>query len=120
TVTTPPTSQDCTSVQVGIGQSISSNLSVGDCRSPSRGVEFFADRYSFNGTAGQRLILTLAQGSAGLDPYLYLIGPDGYVLTQDDDSFTDGVAPDPGPGSRIPTGQAARLHCLRPVSTSPR
>ena len=104
TVTTPPTSQDCTSVQVGIGQSISSNLSVGDCRSPSRGVEFFADRYSFNGTAGQRLILTLAQGSAGLDPYLYLIGPDGYVLTQDDDSFTDGVAPDPGPGSRIPTG----------------
>jgi hypothetical protein len=97
TLTPPPTSQNCTSVQTGIGQSISTNLSTGDCRSPSRGVDFFADRYSFNGIAGQRLILTLAQGSAGLDPYLYLIGPDGYVLTQDDDS-------NGGASSRIPTG----------------
>ena len=97
TLTTPPTSQDCTSVQMGIGQSISSNLSTGDCRSPSRGVEFFADRYSFNGTAGQRIAITLAQGSASLDPYLYLIGPDGYVLAQDDDG-------NGGSSSRIPLG----------------
>ena len=95
TVSPPPTSQDCTPAGMGIGQSISSTLSTSDCRSPSRGVAFFADRYSFNGTAGQRVIITLAQGSAGYDPYLYLIGPSGYVLAQDDDG-------NGGASSRIP------------------
>jgi Metallo-peptidase family M12/Calx-beta domain/Bacterial pre-peptidase C-terminal domain len=104
TALSPPTSQNCTTVDLGLGHSLSTNLSTTDCRSPSRGVEFFADRYSFNGNAGQRVVISASQGSFSLDPYLYLIGPDGYVLTQDDDSQNDGVLPEPGPGARIPTG----------------
>ncbi|HET9713201.1 MAG TPA: M12 family metallo-peptidase, partial [Pyrinomonadaceae bacterium] len=40
TLTPPPTPQDCTTVPLGFN-SLSSNLSISDCRSPSRGVEFF-------------------------------------------------------------------------------
>jgi Reprolysin family propeptide./Reprolysin (M12B) family zinc metalloprotease./Calx-beta domain./Bacterial pre-peptidase C-terminal domain. len=64
------------------------SLTNSDCRSPSRGSTFFADRYTFNATAGQRFIMSVTQNPTGpgLDPYIYLIGPDGYVMAQDDDS----------------------------------
>ena len=94
--TPPPTSQDCPTTPLA-GNSANGNLANGDCRSPSRGVEHFADRISFNGTAGQRLSITMNSTGGGLDPYMYLIGPDGYFIAQDDDgtgSFN----------SRIPAG----------------
>ena len=95
TSTPPPTSQDCSTTPLA-GFSASGSLASGDCRSPSRGVEHFADRYSFNGTAGQRLTITMNQSGGNLDPYLFLIEPDGYFLTQDDDS-------NGGVNSRIPS-----------------
>ncbi|HKY45811.1 MAG TPA: M12 family metallo-peptidase, partial [Pyrinomonadaceae bacterium] len=89
-----PTLQDCPVTPLG-GSSANGSLGAGDCRSPSRGVEHFADRYSFSGNAGQRLSITL-NTTSGLDPYLFLIGPDGYVVAQDDDG--NGSV-----NSRIPT-----------------
>ena len=100
TATPPPTSQDCTSTPLPPGGFVIGTLSPSDCRSPSRGVEHFADRYSFNGTAGQRLSITMGQGTAGIDPYVYLIAPDGYFLAQDDDG-------NGGVSSRIPTGSGS-------------
>lgn len=61
------------------------SLASSDCRSPSRGVGFFADRYSFQGTAGTRLTITMSQSGSTFDPYLYLIGPSGFVISQNDD-----------------------------------
>ncbi len=86
TLTPPPTSQDCVTTPLPITLFTNGSLGPGDCRSPSRGVQQFADRYSFNGTAGQRLSITMNATGGTLDPYMYLIAPDGYFLTQDDDS----------------------------------
>ena len=82
---TPPPSEDCTTTSLeASGLTAAGSLSGSDCRSPSRGVEYFADRYTFNGAAGQRVAISMVSTS-GVDPYLYLIAPDGYVLSQNDD-----------------------------------
>ena len=57
TVTPSPTLQDC--AVTPLAGSANGTLGAGDCRSPSRGVEHFADRYSFSGNAGQRVSITL-------------------------------------------------------------
>ena len=93
TATPPPASQDCPTTP--FAGSANGTLGAGDCRSPSRGVEQFADRYTFNANAGQRVSFTMNVTSGSLDPYLYLIGPDGYVVAQDDDGNS-------GVNSRIP------------------
>ena len=98
TATPAPTFQDCPVTPLS-GSSANGSLGPSDCRSPSRGVEHFADRYSFNGNAGQRVTITMNTSSGGLDPYIYLIGPDGYVVAQDDDG-------NGGVNSRIPFGTA--------------
>ncbi|HKG80039.1 MAG TPA: M12 family metallo-peptidase, partial [Pyrinomonadaceae bacterium] len=97
TATPPPTSQDCATTPIAPGGSLSGNLTTGDCRSPSRGVDFFADRYSFNGTAGQRMLITMTQTGGNIDPFLYLIGPDGYFVALDNDG-------NGGVNARIPSG----------------
>jgi hypothetical protein len=84
TATPPPTSQDCPTTPIAPGATLSGNLAAGDCRSPSRGVAFFADRYTFDGTMGQQVVISMNQTSGTLDPYLYLITPDGYVIDQAD------------------------------------
>jgi len=95
TAAPPPSFPDCVTTPISFGVARNGNLASGDCRSPSRGVEFFADRYSFSGTAGQRVFITM-NSSSGVDPYLYLIGPDGYVVNQNDDVNV------PNTNSRIP------------------
>ena len=96
TLGAPPTSPTCSSTQIALGGSVNGSLSSGDCRSDLRGVDHLADRFTFTGTAGQRLIITMNATGGGLDPYVYLIAPDGYVMGQDDDSNGGG-------NSRIPT-----------------
>ncbi|HLA09308.1 MAG TPA: M12 family metallo-peptidase, partial [Pyrinomonadaceae bacterium] len=82
----PPPAPACSETSLSATtQSIGGNLSNTDCRSPSRGVRFFADRYSFNAVAGQQVRITMNRTGTTLDPYLYLIGPDGFVMVQDDD-----------------------------------
>jgi uncharacterized protein (TIGR03437 family) len=83
----------CTATPITLGQPRNGALAQGDCLSPLRGGNRFADRYSFSGTAGQQVVLS--QSSTAFDSYLYLIGPNGALLAQDDDGG-DGV------NSRIP------------------
>jgi hypothetical protein len=87
--------QACAPSSISFGQTINGNLSVLDCRSPARGGQYYADQYSFNGTAGQRIAVTLS--SSAYDTYLYLRGTSGSVIAQDDDGGG-------GTNSRIPTG----------------
>ncbi len=79
----PPAFPECVPVAVNVdGGPINGSLSPGDCRSPSRGVSFFADHYSFNGLAGQRVFVTMTRTSGSVVPQIYLIGPDGYFVQQ--------------------------------------
>jgi hypothetical protein len=48
-----------------------------------RGLDVFYDTYAFEGEAGESVTLSLS-ASMG-DPYLYLLGPDGTVVAEDDD-----------------------------------
>jgi len=82
---TGPGFPSCVETPIDSGLFANGTLASSDCRSPSRGVGFFADRYSFQGTAGTRLNITMSQSASALDSYLYLIGPSGFVIAQDDD-----------------------------------
>jgi hypothetical protein len=85
TSTPPPTSQQCQEIPLDPSGNASGQIANTDCASPSRGVQFFADRYTFNGTIGQQISITLDRTSGDLNPYLYLIAPDGFVISQVDD-----------------------------------
>jgi len=75
--------------------SVTGALTTDDCRSPLRGSNYYADRYSFTGTAGDRVSIELSSGN--FDTYLYLIGPGGSVVAENDDGGA-------GSDSRIPPG----------------
>lgn len=87
TATPPPTSEDCVATPVFPGV-INGSLGPSDCRSPSRGVDFFADRYTFEATMGQQVFISMSAIPFGsFAGYVYFIGPDGYVIDQGDPGF---------------------------------
>jgi hypothetical protein len=98
----PPAFPTCVDVPIEPGVAMSGALSTTDCRSPSRGLSYFADRYSFPGQAGQRLNITMNTASPELVSFLYLIGPDGSVITQD--AFSNGNS-----SARIPPSGSLTL-----------
>lgn len=80
----PPAPSLCSETPLSLSvQIVNGSLATSDCRSQSRGVTFYADMYSFQGIAGQQVIITMNRTGTVLDPYLYLIGPTGYVIMQD-------------------------------------
>jgi len=78
----PPSFPTCVETPIEVGAVISGALAATDCRSPSQGFHYFADRYSFNGQIGQRVSITMTRGTTALDPNLFLIGPDGTIIAQ--------------------------------------
>jgi hypothetical protein len=75
----------CSITSINYGQTVNASLSVSDCRSSQRSLSF-ADQYSFAGSAGDQIRIEMsASGSPVVDTYLYLIGPAGNVLTENDD-----------------------------------
>ncbi|HEY7784196.1 MAG TPA: M12 family metallo-peptidase, partial [Pyrinomonadaceae bacterium] len=96
----PPSTTPC--IETPIAGAVNATLDASDCRSPARGVGFFADRFSFNATAGDQITITMTRSGTSLDPYLFLIGPTGMVLIQNDDSGG-------GQNSRIPSSSELTL-----------
>lgn len=79
----PQSFPPCVPVPINVdGVPVNGSLTSGDCRSPSRGINYFADQYSFNGLSGQRISVTLNRFSGNMAPQIYLIGPDGYFVQQ--------------------------------------
>ncbi|MBY0505997.1 MAG: pre-peptidase C-terminal domain-containing protein [Bryobacteraceae bacterium] len=78
----------CAVGPIAPGAAVSGQLTANQtCRSAYAGAARFAARYTFNGTAGQQVRLLLQ--SPTLDTYLYLIGPNGSIAAEDDDSAGD-------------------------------
>lgn len=86
---------NCAATAINIGQGVSASLDTTDCRSRVRGVQYYADRYSFYASAGQQVAISLM--SSAFDTYLYLLGPDKSVIGQDDNGGG-------GTDSRVPPG----------------
>ena len=82
----------CAPTPISIGQTVNGNLSTNDC---PLGDGTFYDAYSFNGTAGQRVAISMTSNE--FDTFLILNRPDGTILTIDDDGGG-------GTNSRIPSG----------------
>ncbi|MCI0490916.1 MAG: hypothetical protein L0229_30355, partial [Blastocatellia bacterium] len=77
----------CVTMQISSGQTISGSLTSDDCTSLTR-ANRFADRFVFNGTAGQRADILIT--AANYDSFLILYGPTGNVLAQADNSGQGG------------------------------
>ena len=85
----------CVVTAINTSQSINGALTPSDCQSSLRiidGSRPRADRYSFDATAGQAVVIAL--DSATIDTYLYLLDANGSVIAENDDSRAG--------GSRIP------------------
>jgi len=70
-------------MQLAAGLTGCEELSTSDQRSTIRGTSFYADRYYFFGSIGQQIAITST--SQALNSYLYLVGPDGSLIAEDND-----------------------------------
>lgn len=106
----------CAVTRISYGQTINASLSTSDCRSSQR-TTTYADQYSFSGEAGDQIRVEMTSTATPvLDTYLYLIGPGGTVLTENDDIIFPGNI-----NSRIPingffTLPAAGLYLIESTS----
>ncbi|MBS1787158.1 MAG: pre-peptidase C-terminal domain-containing protein [Acidobacteria bacterium] len=85
----------CAVTPIVAGQTLNGTLAISDCYSLQRGQRYPADRYSFSGTAGQRV--AIRADSSVVDTFLYLMDPTGTVVASNDDG-------DSRTSARIPAG----------------
>jgi len=79
-----------TPTPISVGQTLNGALSGSDCLLQNG---TYYDAYSFSGTAGQQVVVSMS--STTFDTFLYLLGPGGTQIAFDDDGG-------PGTDSRIP------------------
>ncbi len=74
-----------TATPIAMGQTISGTLSSTDCiaAQPNR-LTAFEDVYTFTARAGQRVRIEMT-ATSDIDAYLYLFGPDGTLVAENDD-----------------------------------
>ncbi|HEX6188686.1 MAG TPA: zinc-dependent metalloprotease family protein [Pyrinomonadaceae bacterium] len=79
TVTQGGTLSDCMVTPLQMGQTRNGTLSTSDCASIWRFYFTYADTYSFSGSAGQQIRLSM--NAPGFVPYIYLTAPDGALVS---------------------------------------
>lgn len=79
----PPVFPACVDVPITPGVVVNGSFAPTDCRSPARGIYHFADRYAFDGQAGQRLNIAMIVEDLAVGQLIYLIGPDGVLVAQE-------------------------------------
>ncbi|HZH30914.1 MAG TPA: pre-peptidase C-terminal domain-containing protein [Pyrinomonadaceae bacterium] len=89
TLTLSTAAAPCPSTALTAGQTTGGSLDTGDCRLPLDGS--FLEAYTFNGTANQQITVTMSASTAGLNPYLYLLLPNGEVLSEGGDGTSTTV-----------------------------
>ncbi|HEX8456157.1 MAG TPA: pre-peptidase C-terminal domain-containing protein [Pyrinomonadaceae bacterium] len=91
------TSGTCNSAAINFNETKSGTLAAGDCTNDIENDNTFVDYYTFSGTAGQQISVTLTATSGNVNPYLYLLTPSGDILAEDDNGGG-------GTTARIPAG----------------
>jgi thermolysin len=81
----------CPATPISVGQTTSASLTTSDCI--FSGTNRYVDLYSFNGSAGQRVGVSMS--SSSFDTYLYLVNSSNQIIGEDDDGGG-------GTNSRIP------------------
>jgi hypothetical protein len=98
TLTFNRSATDCQSTPITAGTQVNGTLANGDCRLIEDGS--FIDAYTFSGTAGQQVIISMTSTSSTLEPTLFLLSPTGTTLDIK-------VAPEGSNTARIPAGNGA-------------
>lgn len=91
TITQAGSGGGCSSTTIAPGQTINGSLTTSDC--VLSGTTRYVDVYSFNGTAGQKVAVSMS--SSAFDTYLYLVNSSSQILVGNDDGGG-------GTNSRIP------------------
>jgi hypothetical protein len=103
---------NCPTQAISAGQSVNGSLTTGDCRLPLDGS--FLDVYTFEGTAGQQINVTMTTTSAGLNPFLLLYDPAGFFLYEDNNGAggTNARVPHPDDGQflTLPVNGTYRIY----------
>ncbi|HMJ08352.1 MAG TPA: FG-GAP-like repeat-containing protein [Pyrinomonadaceae bacterium] len=86
----------CSATAITYNQPVNGNLADTDCTVGIGGDPYFTDLYTFNGTAGQQVSITMT--STQFDAYLIFHTPSGTGSVEDDDSGggTDARIPESG------------------------
>ncbi|HYH85106.1 MAG TPA: zinc-dependent metalloprotease family protein [Pyrinomonadaceae bacterium] len=80
-----PASTACGTTQLTIPQTVNGDLSAADCRSgQAERATAAIDLYTFTARAGQRIRISMS-ATGNLDTFLYLFGPDGTIVAENDD-----------------------------------
>jgi hypothetical protein len=88
----------CPRTPIAYGETKTGTLNAGDCTNPYEPDESLVELYTFDGTAGQQISVTMTTASPGnVDPFLYLLLPNGEVIADNDNGGGGTVA-------RIPFG----------------
>ncbi|HEV2800668.1 MAG TPA: pre-peptidase C-terminal domain-containing protein [Pyrinomonadaceae bacterium] len=87
----------CNSATIAFNDTKTGSLTGGDCTNDIENDNTFVDFYTFAGTAGQQISITMTATSGNLNPYLYLLTPSGDILAEDDNGGG-------GTTARIPAG----------------
>lgn len=87
----------CTTSAIAYGDTKSGTLNTSDCTNFIDEDGTPVELYTFSGTAGQQIAITMTATTGNLDPYLYLLTPDGELLADDDNGGGGSIA-------RIPAG----------------
>ena len=86
TVSQAPSPTACFPSLINLNQTVTGTLSAEDCRSEQTGrAQAAMDRYAFAARAGQRVRIEMNANASSLDTYLYLFGPNGAVIAENDD-----------------------------------
>ena len=95
----------CPATAITPGTPVNGDLATTDCRLPADGS--FIDTYTFNGTAGQNVSITMT--SSAFDTYLFLLAPGGSELAFDDNHGG-------GANAHIPSSDKPTFTGVLPVS----
>jgi hypothetical protein len=89
---------NCSLTPIAYGETKTGTLGAGDCPNSFEPDESLVDLFSFNGVAGQQISITMSAATPGnVDPFLYLIQPDGQIIADDNNGGGGTVA-------RLPAG----------------
>ena len=80
-----PASSNCGATRLTIPQTVNGDLATGDCRSgQAERATAAIDLYTFAARAGQRVKIEMT-ATGDLDTFLYLFGPNGTIVAENDD-----------------------------------
>jgi hypothetical protein len=93
---------NCSLTPIAYGETKQGSLTVGDCTNSIDQDGTLVDLYTFNGTAGQQVSISMTAGAGSVAPYLYLLQPNGDLIAESGSGGSGAHIPPIGEFGRLP------------------